>query len=188
MKFLLTNICAIWVILTSLFLTMNAQTVTIKVELQSIQIPHKTVLRSPSIYGFVGVQVFKVTNAKTESLKSFGNKPQYFFDRTEDRAFPYNGDVIVVLGNKPDYIREFQIPLADWNNPNVKYEIRIWHHLKGKITGPNYDFSKHSETFDLKQVLANNSNKIINVGKGFSFKSTKSSTAYSFVTTSITKL
>lgn len=138
---------------------------TIKFELEMLARPHTTVLQSPSLYGFVGIQVFKVTASKTELIKSFGDKSQFFFNTTEDKAFPKNGDVIYILPDSPNYKRDFLIPTNDWTNPNIRYEVRIWHHLKGKLIGSNIDYQKYSQTYDLKKIIYNVSKKSITVKK-----------------------
>ena len=71
-----------------------------------------------------------------------------------------------VFADESQFIREFQISQADWNNPNVRFEVRLWHHIKGKITGTNRDYQKHSSTFNLNTIGVNRDNKIW-VGKDY---------------------
>ncbi len=177
MKKLILFLAVILVFTLSSFITIrqsiqrdfqNTNNTTIKFKLDRIARPHSSVLHSVKMYGFVGIQVFKVTANKTQLLKSFGDKSQYFFNTTEDKAFPYTGDVIYHMPDSPTNIREFLIPTSDWNNPNIKYEVRMWHHLKGKITGSNLDYSKYSQTYDLKKLIQNEDSFIVR-------KTTKSS-------------
>lgn len=146
-------------------LDQTANKVTLKFDLEFVTKENGSVLGSADIYGFVGIQVFKVTSNKTELIKSFGDKTQYFFYTTEDKSFPNGSDYLYVLPESPNNIREFLIPTSDWNNPSVKYEVRLWHHLKGKRTGKNYDYSKYSQTYDLKNLMTSFSKKEISVGK-----------------------
>lgn len=139
--------------------------VTIKFDLETVAKENGSVLGTASIYGFVGIQVFKVTSNKTELIKSFGDKSQYFFNTTEDKSFPNGTDYLYNLPDSPNNIREFLIPISDWNNPAVKYEVRLWHHLKGKRTGKNHDYGKYSQTYDLKNLMTSFSKKEINVKK-----------------------
>lgn len=143
----------------------TANKVTLKFDLESVAKENGSVLGSANIYGFVGIQVFKVTSNKTELIKSFGDKTQYFFNTTEDKSFPNGSDYLYVLPESPNYIREFLIPTSDWNNSAVKYEVRLWHHLKGKRTGKNYDYGKYSQTYDLKNLMNSFSKREITVRK-----------------------
>lgn len=173
-KVILTLVIALFGLLSSFVMlsekspTSNVETAantTIKFELEMLARPHTTVLQSPSLYGFVGIQVFKVTASKTELIKSFGNKSQYFFNTTEDKAFPKNGDVIYTLPDSPNYKRDFLIPTSDWTDPNIRYEVRIWHHLKGKLIGSNIDYHKYSQTYDLKKLIYNVNKTTVTVKK-----------------------
>lgn len=146
-------------------LNQTANKITLKFKLVEVAKPFGSVLGSASIYGFVGIQVFKVSANKTELINSFGNKTQYFFNTTEDKSFPNGTDYLYVLPESPNYIREFLIPTNDWNNPSIQYEVRLWHHLKGKRTGKNYDYSKYSRTYDLKKLMNSFSKKVITVSK-----------------------
>lgn len=147
--------------------TYNASTNrTVKVSLLKIIRGNNFTTRLEELYGFVGIEVYKVTNSGSQLLKSFGNKNQYFFNTTENSAFPGSLFGIHSFPNQPNYQREFQISEADWNNPNVHFEIRLWHHIKGKIYGPNRDYSKYSETYNLNTIGVDRNNKIW-VGKDY---------------------
>lgn len=139
---------------------------TIKVSLLKIIRGNNFTLRLEELYGFAGIEFYKVTNSGSTLIKSFGNKDQYFFNTTESNVFPRNVFGIHVFSNQPNYNREFQISAADWNNPNVKFEIRLWHHIKGKIYGPNRDYGKYSETYNLNSIGVDRNNKIW-VGKDY---------------------
>jgi hypothetical protein len=108
--------------------TYNANTNrTVKVSLLKIIRGNNFTTRLEELYGFVGIEVYKVTNSGSQLLKSFGNKDQYFFNTTENSAFPGNLFGIHSFSNQPSYEREFQISAADWNNPNIRFEVRLWH-------------------------------------------------------------
>lgn len=135
-------------------------TKTIKISLIKIVKGNNLIYRLEELYGFAGVQLFKVTNSGSELIKSFGNKPDYFFELTENNPFPGNLLGKYSVPNQPNYTREFQVSQADWNNPNVRFEIRLWHHIKGKIVGPNRDYNKYSEIFDLNTMKLDRDGKI----------------------------
>lgn len=138
----------------------------VKVSLLKIIRGNNFTTRLEELYGFVGIEVYKVTNSGSTLLKSFGNKNQYFFNTTESSAFPGNIFGKYSFPNQPNYEREFQISTADWNNPNIRFEVRLWHHIKGKIYGPNRDYEKYSETFNLNSIGVDRKNKIW-VGKDY---------------------
>ena len=139
---------------------------TVKVSLLKIIRGNNFTTRLEELYGFVGIEVYKVTNSGSTLLKSFGNKNQYFFNTTENNPFPGNIFGTYSFPNQPNYQREFQISTADWNNPNVRFEVRLWHHIKGKIYGPNRDYVKYTETFNLNTIGLDRNNKIW-VGKDY---------------------
>lgn len=145
----------------------NSSFKAINFYLKTLVITHSSVVRKPGIYGFSGVEVYKVTNNNRSLVTSFGNKSVYFFNTTEDKAFPGIKDIYYNLPKTPNYLREFRIPLADWNNTNIKYEVRFWHHLKGKILGSNLNFGKHSETLDLRELITIKKTKLLKVGKSY---------------------
>jgi hypothetical protein len=139
---------------------------TLKISLLKIIRGNNTIYRFEELYGFVGVEVFRVTNSQSVLVASFGNKKQYFFDTTENSTFPRTIFGSHVFANEAQFIREFQISQADWNNPNVRFEVRLWHHLKGKIIGTNRNYQKTSSTFNLNTIGVNRDNKIW-VGKDY---------------------
>lgn len=110
-----------------------------------------TSLRKPELYGFVGIQVYRVTSNGREKINSFGNKGDYFFNLTENQAF--SDDSKFEIPETPEYYRDFEILDSDINNPNVDIEVVIFHHFKGKITGSNYDWEKISQTFTIERYL-----------------------------------
>lgn len=139
---------------------------TIKVSLLKIIRGSNFNLRLEELYGFAGIEVYKITNSGSTLIKSFGDKDQYFFNTTESNVFPRNLLGIHSFSNQPNYSREFQISATDWNNPNVRFEVRLWHHIKGKIYGPNRDYEKYSETYNLNSIGVDINNKIW-VGKDY---------------------
>lgn len=139
---------------------------TLKITLLKIIRGNNFTTRLEELYGFVGIEVFRVTNSGSQLVQSFGNKDKYFFNTTEDNAFPGNIFGKYSFSNQPNYVREFTINEADWNNPNVQFEIRLWHHIKGKIYGPNRDYGKYSETYNINTIGVDR-NKKIWVGKDY---------------------
>lgn len=122
--------------------------------------------RFPDLYGIVSVDIIKVTQNSSESVNSFGNKSKYLLNSTEDYAFRHGNDGCAVP-NSPQYTREYNISSQDWNDRNIKFEIRITHHIKGKINGPNQDYEKYTEVFDLKTIPVDGSN---NIWVGYNYK------------------
>lgn len=139
---------------------------TLKISVLKIIRGNNSTFRLEELYGFAGIEVTKVTSAKSELLKSFGDKTQYFFQTTESNPFGGNLFGRYSFPNQPNYVREFEISQADWNNPNVRIEIRLWHHIKGKIYGTNRDYQKYSEVYDLRNIGVDRDNKIW-VGKDY---------------------
>jgi hypothetical protein len=139
---------------------------TLTVKLVSIERGNSAIKRLEDLYGFVGIELFRVTSSGSKLLKSFADRNKYFFNKTEDTPFATNFLGICFFPNQPNYIREFQISEADWNNPDVKFEIRFWHHIKGKIYGPNRDYGKFSEVINLKTVKVDKDNRI-KLGKDY---------------------
>lgn len=124
--------------------------------------------RSPELYGFAGIKVYRVTSSGREEIKSFGNKAPNFFDRTENNPFPKDTryDYRVDLPNNPEYKREFTISTQDLNNPNVDIEVEIWHHLKGKMLGPNFDMGYHKEVLNLEAIRLETGN-VLRIGNQY---------------------
>lgn len=139
--------------------------ITIRISLLKIVGENVAPVRFADFYGFVGVELVKLTGEASTLVKSFGNKPAYFFNTTEDKAFITNG-LIHNLPDQPDYRRDFVIDAADWDNPEIRFEIRLWHHLKGKVNGPNLDYGKFSDKFDLKTIRLDKYSNIW-VGKNY---------------------
>ena len=104
-------------------------------------------------YGFAGIKVYRVTNSGREEIKSFGNKSQYFFEKLEDNAFENNSKTPYTFSETPEYYRDFEINKSDLNNPNVKIEVELWHHIKVKVAGPNGDYEKIRETLTLERLI-----------------------------------
>lgn len=104
-------------------------------------------------YGFAGIKIYRVTNSGREEIKSFGNKSQYFFEKTEDNAFENNSKTPFTFSETPEYYRDFEINKSDLNNPNVKIEVELWHHIKVKVAGPNGDYEKVRETLTLERLI-----------------------------------
>jgi hypothetical protein len=106
--------------------------------------------RNPELYGFVSIQVYRVTNGNRQEIKSFGNKSPYFFNTTEDNAFPK--PIHDFPSNSVAYYRDFIISTDDLNNSDVDIEIEITQHLKGKVIGSNYDYGKDKEILNLETI------------------------------------
>lgn len=104
-------------------------------------------------YGFSGLRVYKVTSSGRSEIKSFGNKSQNFFDKTEDNPLNNNSKTPFVFSNTPDYYRDFEITKADLSNPAIAFEVEYWHHIKVKVAGPNKDYGKVRKTLNFKEVV-----------------------------------
>lgn len=105
-------------------------------------------------YGFSGLRFYKTTSSGREEIKSFGNKSQNFFDKTEDNPLDNNNKTPFIFSNTPDYYRDFEINKNDLNNPSVTFEVEFWHHLKVKVAGPNKDYGKIRKTLNFKSILS----------------------------------
>lgn len=105
-------------------------------------------------YGFSGLRVYKVTSSGRTEIKSFGNKSQNFFDKTEDNPLNNNSKTPYVFSNTPDYYRDFEISKAELNNPDIAFEVEYWHHIKVKVAGPNKDYGKVRKTFNFKEIIS----------------------------------
>jgi hypothetical protein len=126
--------------------------------------------RNPELYGFAGIKVYRVTSSGREEIKPFGNKAPNYFDRTENNPFPRDSRYAyrVDLPNSPEYIREFTISTQDLNNPNVDIEVEIWHHVKGKVLGPNYDMGYYKEILNLEGIRFESGN-LLRVGQEYRY-------------------
>ncbi|GMQ27655.1 hypothetical protein [Algoriphagus confluentis] len=124
--------------------------------------------RNPGIYGFAGINVYRVTSSGREEISSFGNKAPNYFDRTENNPFPRDSRYAyqVDLPDSPEYTREFTISTQDLNNPNVDIEVEIWHHVKGKVLGPKYDMVYFKEILNLENIRIESGN-LLRVGQEY---------------------
>lgn len=124
--------------------------------------------RNPEIYGFAGVRMYRVTSGGREEIRPFGNKSANYFDRTESNPFSRDSryDYRVDLPNTPEYIRDFTISSQDLNNPEVDIEVEIWHHIKGKVLGPNFDMGYYKEVLNLEAINFE-SGGLLRVGQGY---------------------
>lgn len=121
----------------------------------------------PGLYGFAGVEIKKVTRKESLAVASFGNKSPYFFNLTSDQAMKTETVGTKHFAGSPVYERVFYIPRQEWEDPETGLEIRLFHHLKGEVSlRPNYDYQKHSETFDLKLLIRQNKNELV-IGKDY---------------------
>ncbi len=111
-------------------------------------------------YGFSGLRVYKVTSSGRTEIRSFGNKNQNYFDKTEDNPLDNNSKTPFIFSNTPDYYREFEITNADLKNPDVVLEVEFWHHIKVKVAGPNKDYGKVRKTLNFKEMIKNGSIEI----------------------------
>lgn len=107
-------------------------------------------MRNAELYGFGGIRLYRVTNAERVEIKSFGNKPSKVFDRTENN--PYSAGRYDFPANNVEFQREFFISKADLNNPNVDIEVEVYHHLKGKVIGSNYNYGYHKEILNIENI------------------------------------
>lgn len=105
-------------------------------------------------YGFSGLRVFKTTSSGREEIKSFGDKSQNFFDKTEDNPLNNNSKTPYVFSNTPDFYRDFEINKNDLNDSNVSIEVEFWHHIKVKVAGPNKDYGKVRKTLNFKSIVS----------------------------------
>ncbi|GAB2486247.1 hypothetical protein [Algoriphagus taiwanensis] len=146
----------------------SSSTKKITVRLASILAEEIPSNRNPEIYGFAGVRVYRVTASGREEIRSFGNKNANYFDRTENNPFPRDSRYAyrVDLANTPDYLREFTISAQDLNNPNVDIELEVWHHVKGKVLGPNFDLGYHKEVLNLEGINFERGG-LLRVGQGY---------------------
>lgn len=140
----------------------------ITVRIASVMLEEIPSNRNPEIYGFAGIRVYRVTGSGREEIRSFGNKSANFFDRTENNPFQKDSryDYRVDFANTAEYIREFTISSADLNNPNVDIEVEIWHHIKGKVLGPNFDMGFHKEVLNLEGIRFE-SGGLLRIGQGY---------------------
>ncbi len=160
------------------------KTVKLKFVLETIFAGDIPNLRSPELYGFVGMRLFRVTSNGREEIKSFGNKAQNFFNKTENNPFLVKNihDYRHDLPLTPDYFREFTINQSDLNNPDVDIEVEVWHHIKAKIIGPNYDFKYHKEVVNFENITDySNNQKLLTVGKSYENSKSISTTRNSFI-------
>jgi hypothetical protein len=109
------------------------------------------VIRSPDLYGFASIKLFRVTESQRIEIKNFGNKSVYFFNLTEDNA--PGGATIDFAENNANYYRDFIINTSDLNNDEVDIEVEIVHHLKGKLVGTNENYGYHKSVFNLEEIV-----------------------------------
>lgn len=103
-----------------------------------------------SIYGFAGVQVFKLTRNGSEEIKSFGHKSQYFFNTTEDKIVAKGSSYN--FPNTLDYLREFIVNKEDITSPETELQLKLFFHLKKEQIGPNKDYKYKTVTYNLKTL------------------------------------
>lgn len=121
----------------------------------------------PGLYGFAGVELKKVTRKESRGVSSFGNKSQYFFNLTSDQAMKTETLGIKYFAHSPVYERVFYISRQEWEDPETKFELRLFHHLKGEVSlRPNYDYKYHSEIFDLGFLVRQNKKEVV-IGKDY---------------------
>ncbi len=106
---------------------------------------------SRDIYGFFGFQVYRQSAGKSEEIKSIGNKQPYIFNTTEDHAFSREH---TTFPDNPEYYRDFLISEAELNNREISIEIKVFSHLKERITfKANTDFGYSSSPVELKKII-----------------------------------
>lgn len=101
----------------------------------------------------MGFELYKVTSNSRVEVLSFGNKSKYLFNTNENQAFVKGSTY--VFPNQPTYYREYEISEADWNDNNVQFELKVFHHIKAEKFGPNRDGKYFSEILDLKKIKLN---------------------------------
>ncbi|MEZ4786668.1 MAG: hypothetical protein R2790_02000 [Flavobacterium haoranii] len=128
--------------------------ISFKIQAKSIYLNEHGVNPSDvSLYGFVGFELYKVTSNSRVEVLSFGNKSKYLFNTNENQAFVKGSTY--VFPNQPTYYREYEISEADWNDNNVQFELKVFHHIKAEKFGPNRDGKYFSEILDLKKIKLN---------------------------------
>lgn len=144
--------------------TTNNPQATIKIRVRAVFAisASNSIVTSPDLYGFAGFELKKITQAKTEDVISFGNKSKYIFETTENA--PLTKDKIAYnFPDQPSYYRDYIISKADWESPNISFEVVVFHHLRTKEHGQiNGNCGYRKETYNLKNFNFNKDHKTPN--------------------------
>ncbi|WP_127125087.1 hypothetical protein [Pseudoflavitalea rhizosphaerae] len=103
-----------------------------------------------NVYGFAGVQVFKLTQHGSQEIKPFGKKSQYYFNTTENNIVASNS--LHRFNITLDNLRDFIIPVEDIQSNDTELQIKIFMHLKHKKLGSNKDYRYKTVTYNLKRI------------------------------------
>ena len=129
------------------------QTVKIRVKATFAKSASNSILTEPDLYGFAGFDVKKLTQTKTEDVLSFGNKTKYIFEKTENSPLIID-QIYYQFPDNPSYYRDYVISKADWENPNIYFELVVFHHLKANEHGQiNGDCGYVKEVYNLKNLI-----------------------------------
>ena len=121
-----------------------------------------SLITDPDLYGFMWVELKKMTLNQSSEVKSFGNKSKYLFETTHDKPL-INNQIAYTFPVLPNYYRDYYIPKSEWNDINTNFELTVGHHLKtNEHLQVNGDCGKFSETYDLKNLIQNKEIKIPN--------------------------
>ncbi|HQA73431.1 hypothetical protein [Flavobacterium sp.] len=141
-------------VLTNQLSNSSSKKILFRIQAKSIYLnEHGVNPSNVSLYGFVGFELYKVTNNSRVEVLSFGNKSKYLFNTNENQAFVEGSTYI--FPNQPTYYREYEISEADWNNNNIQFELKVFHHIKAEKFGSNRDGKYFSETLDFKLIKLN---------------------------------
>ncbi len=136
--------------------------IKIRIRATYVNTASNSILTNPGLYGFAGIQVSKVTSNATAEVTSFGNKSFYLFQTTD--AKPLSEDKKAFsLPDQPTYYRDYHISKSDWDNQNIVFEAKLFHHIRTKEKAQlNLDCGYKSITFRLKDVALNKTIKLPN--------------------------
>ena len=99
-------------------------------------------------YGFAGFEITRITNTESTPIKSFADKTKYIFNTTENQSYP--GSIKEFSATSPEFYRIYEITRADWDNPEVTFELKVFCHLKSEKVGTNNDHGYNYYIYNLK--------------------------------------
>lgn len=121
-----------------------------------------SIITDPDLYGFMWVDLKKVTLNETSEVRSFGNKSKYLFETTHQKPLVQD-KISYFFPVQPNYYRDFYISKSDWNNRDISFELTVGHHLKtNEHLQGNEDCGKLNETYNLKNLVQNKEIKLPN--------------------------
>ncbi|MEZ4876021.1 MAG: hypothetical protein R2805_00480 [Flavobacterium sp.] len=95
-------------VLTNQLSNSSSKKILFRIQAKSIYLnEHGVNPSNVSLYGFVGFELYKVTNNSRVEVLSFGNKSKYLFNTNENQAFVEGSTYI--FPNQPTYYREYEI-------------------------------------------------------------------------------